>query len=228
MIINNNNAASKAFVPYQSTLANRSQTAIRLEIGKRYADPSEGSGQSGVAARMKKNIAGTNSLLMSIQNGLSVVTTQDEVLGNVSDIVNRMTELATNAVDMTKSTSDRAALESEFRALSSEVADMAAKTKFNGSRLFETARTVRIGMESTDIISLSAIKLSALTFTSMSVSTVAAASAALVSLSTRVASLNVLRNQARGYSARLEKVMLYTRAYASNLSTAESAITDID
>jgi flagellin len=228
MIISNNNIANKAYTPYKNNVAQLGKVAQRLGTGKKYANASDGSAEISVAQRMKMNIAGTNKLFSGMSNALNLSKTQDEILGHVGDIVTRMTELATGAADPTKTAADRSVLENEFRALATEVADIAADAKFNGGRLFETDRTVRIGMESTDVVALSQIRLSLLTFVNESVSTVAAASGTLISLKSRVGSLAVLRNKARGHAARLERVMGYTQDYVANLESSQSAITDID
>lgn len=228
MIVNNNNIANRSYAPYQSNLSNLTRSAARLSTGQKHASVTDGSGELGVAHRMRNNIRGTNALLSAMQDAQGLAQTQDDILANVGDIITRMVELSTSAVDPTKSAADRDALDIEFQTLADEVADVAADAMYNGNRLFETTRTVRVGMEATDIIVLSAIQLSLLTFGALGISTVALASAALVSLESRVTSLAVLRARSRGHASRMERTLDYTRNYIANLSSAESALSDID
>ncbi len=228
MIVNNNNISNRAYAPYQNNLSNLSRSAARLSTGEKHASATDGSGELAVAHRMRNNIRGTNALLSAIVDAQGLTQTQDDIMGNVADIVTRMTELATIAVDPTKSAADRDALDIEFQLLADEVADVANDAYYNGNRLFETTRTVRVGMQATDIISLSAIKLSLLTFQSLGVSTVALASAAMISLQSRVTSLAVLRAHSRAQASRLERTLDYTRQYVSNLGQSEASLRNID
>jgi flagellin len=228
MIIQNNNLANKSVIPYQKNVGNLARSAARLSTGHKFASASDGTGELGVAHGMKVKHKGTNALLAGMQNGQSVAQSQDEAMTGVEDIITRMMELASGAVDPTKGTTDRAILEAEFRALDSEVADIAANTNYNGSLLFQTARTVRIGVETAETVTLSAVNLSNLSFNTLSVSTVTTASAAIISLQARADSLAALRVRSRGHAARLERSLSYTQDYAANLSNAESAIKDVD
>lgn len=228
MIIHNNTISAKAYVPYTQTLSNLNKSAQRLATGERFANPSDGSGELGVADRFRLNIVGTNAILNTMENAIGYSDTQDSILNSVSDIITRMNELAASAVDATKTTADRAALDAEFRALDSEVANYASNSKYNGTNLFGTTTTIRVGTESTDTIQFSAVNLANLTFTKMSVGTATAASAALTALQTRSGSLAVLRNKARTHNARTERTLSFTRDYVANLTNSESKIRDID
>jgi len=228
MIIQNNVFSAKAYVPYTAALSKLTQSAQRLATGNKFINCSDGSGELGVADRMKINIVGTNAILSTMENAIGYSGTQDEILSHIADIINRMSELAASAVDATKTASDRAALDAEFRALDAEVASIASNSKYNGTALFGTTTTIRIGIESTDIIQFSAINLGNLTFTLMSVGTTTAASAAIADLKTRSGSLAVLRSKTRSHNTRVERALAYTRNYVANLTNSESKIRDVD
>lgn len=228
MIISNNVIAAKAYVPYSSTLGNLQQSAQRLATGNNFANAADGTGELGVADRMRLDIMGTNAILATMENAIGYASTQDEILSHVSDIIARMSELAAGAVDATKTAADRAALDVEFRALDSEVANYATNAKYNGTNLFGTATTIRVGTESTDTVAFSAVALANLTFVAMSLNTTTTASAALTDLKTRAGSLAVLRNRSRSHNTRVERTLAFTRSYVANLSNAESKIRDVD
>ncbi len=228
MIIQNNHLASKAYVPYQTNINHLGRSAARLSTGRKFASAADGSGELGVAHRMRLNYKGSATLLSGMQNARSLSQSQDEIMTQVEDIITRMQELATSAVDPTKTAADRTSLENEFRILSTEVAEVSANTQYNGGLMFQTARTIRLGVDATETMTLSAVNLSNLSFTSLSVSTVAVASAAIISLAGRAASLAVLRSRSRGHAARLERTLSFTQDYISNLTNAESAIRDVD
>lgn len=228
MIIQNNSISNRAYVPYAQSISNLSKSAQRLATGFKYANASDGTGDLGVADRMRLNIKGTNALFASMENAVGYATSQDDILSHVSDIITRMSELAAAAVDTTKTSADRSALNAEFRALDSEVQGYASNSKYNGTSLFGTTATIRIGVESTDTVVFGEVDLAALTFVTMSLNAVATASAALISLRGRANSLNVLRNTARTNNARISRTINFTRSYVANLGNAESAIRNVD
>ncbi len=228
MIIQNNHLAAKAYIPYRNNVGSLARSAAKLSTGRRYASAVDGVGELGVAHQMRLNYKGTAAMLSGMQNGKSMSDSQDEIMQQVEDIITRMQELAASAVDPTKTAANRTSLENEFRALSLEVAEVSATARYNDGLLFQTARTVRVGLNTAEVFNLSAIKLSNISFTSLSVSTTAVADAALVSLASRAASLAVFRSKARGHAARLERTLSYTQDYIANLTNAESAIRDID
>lgn len=228
MIIQNNNIANKSYVPYLQNLNNLSKSAARLATGEKFASASDGAGDLGVSERLRLEIGGTEAIVSTLTNAIGFSATQDEILGHVSDIANRMYELAASATDPMKSAAERVALNDEFTALSSEVADLAAKSKYNGIELFDNSVTVRVGTEASATVSFASIALSLLTFGSLSVTSVGAASVALSTIGTRVGSLASLRTTARTNNSRIERTMLYTQDYVANLRNAESAIRNID
>lgn len=228
MIINNNNIAGKSYTNYSQNLQSLSESASRLSTGEKFANQSHGAGELGIAHRFRNNYVGTNALLSGFVNADSLVKTQDEILQSVEEIITRMQEMAATGVDPTKTDDDRDALEVEFRQLSTEVANVALNAQFNGGRVFQTNRTLRVGMETGELMSLSQIQLSLLTFTSISLSTITTASAAIISLRSRAKSLVTLRAKSRSYSDRITRMLSYTRDYVANLSEAESALKNID
>ena len=228
MIINNNAIANSAYVEYSQNLKGLSNAAAKLSTGEKFSELSQGSGELGIAHRFRNNYVGTNALLAGFTNADGLVKTQDEILASVEEIITRMSEMAATAVDPTKTDDDRDALEVEFRQLTTEVANVALNAQYNGGRVFQTNRTLRVGMETGELMSLSQIQLSLLTFTSLSVSTLTTASAAIISLRSRAKSLVTLRAKSRSYADRIGRMLTYTKDYVANLSAAESALKDID
>lgn len=228
MIIQTNSPSEGAYVPYLSNINNLTKSAQRLATGSKFANVTDGTGDLGVADRMRANILGTNSLVTSMEDVAGYSSTQDEILGHVSDIVARMSELAAGAVDQTKTTADRNALNAELRALDTEIQGLATTSQYNGTNLFGTTQTIRIGVETSDTITFSQVDLATLTFVAMSLNSFTTASAALISLKSRAASVNALRVTSRSQGARIERTLDFTRAYVSNLSNSESKIRDVD
>lgn len=228
MIINNNRMANRTYVPYAVNLKNLEKSAKRLATGERFANSTEGMGELSVADRLRLQVVGTQATLAGMNSAMGYASTQDDILGQVADIITRMKELSASAIDPTKSSSDRSALNAEFRALDSEVQALAANSKYNGVDLFDNQTTVRVGLESTDTVTFASVSLSLLTFVTLSLNSVTTASAALTALDTRMGSLNAMRVTSRTQGARVERAMTIAQSYVANIQNAHSAIRDID
>ncbi|MDF2550334.1 MAG: flagellin domain protein [Chlamydiales bacterium] len=228
MIIQSNKVAGAAYTDFSKSVRAVAASAKRLASGSKYGDPSDGAGQLGAADLLRRRIEGTNAILGGMQNALGYSATQDQILSNVSDMIARMAELSASAVDPTKATADRLSLDAEFKSLSNEVSLVATNSKYNGQNLFGTALTIRVGVESADTVSFSAVSLAALTFGSMSLTTTTVASTALSTLKSRAASLACLRNKARSHYGRIERTIDVVHTYVNGLEEAEGAIRDVD
>ena len=71
----------------------------------------------------------------NVSNAVSLLQVQDGVMKSAADIVTRIGELKAMHSDVTKSTSDKATYDGEFRELQGQLWDL-AQTKFNGIALF--------------------------------------------------------------------------------------------
>lgn len=228
MLIFANPAAAKAYVPFTDHMRNLTRSAQRLASGDNFANPNDGTGELGIANRMRLNIVGTYEIIGSLEGAAGYASTQDEILGHVSDIITRMSELAASSVDQTKTLAERTALNAEFRSLDTEVQELASNSQYNSQALFGAATTIRTGVESTDTITFSSVNLAALTFVAMSLLSFTTASAALSNLRDRAASLTQLRNIARGHYSRVQRTINFTQNYIANLQQAENKIRDVD
>ena len=227
MFIKNNHIANQLYVPYTKNLRNLSQSARRLATGEKIPTAADGGGELGVADRWQQVIRSTDKLIGGMENTMSYLATQDEVLNQANSILQRMSELAATALDTSKNTADRIALDAEFQALEREFTQVYQR-EYNGVSLFGRSLDVRIGIEVGNTLRLSTISLGGLTFTTMTLSQLASASAALVSLTSRIGSLNHLKARAGNNSNELLRTIDFTRQHIRNLGKAENFIRNID
>ena len=228
MLVYHNNLAAQAYVPYTQNIDNLSRAAQRLATGSKFGHSTDGSGELGVADNFRSLIKGNNALISSMEGAKGYASTQDAILGQVSDIIQRMQELASAALDPTKSTEDLNALDQEFKLLDQEIEDIAANSQYNGTRLFETTTTIRIGLETTDTVTFSRVRLSLLSFSALSLTNNTRAQSAVSRITERIGSLTVFRGQARSHAARMERSLTISRSYINGLGQGESAIRNID
>jgi len=107
----------------------------KLSSGKRIAKPGDDLGGYSLAVKHASANRRSNAMLSNLQNVYSYAQTQDGVLRSVGKMYARMDELATMAMDVTKTDSDRALYNEEFQELRDNVVRSYYQT-FNDLRLF--------------------------------------------------------------------------------------------
>lgn len=108
-----------------------SKLSSGLRINSSVDDPS---GQS-LAYNLKFNATIKNRGRANVSDGISALGLVDGVLENVSNLLNRMAELAEQAANGQYTSVQRRALNKEYSALDQEIRRIADSTDFNGSKL---------------------------------------------------------------------------------------------
>ncbi len=87
--------------------------------------------------RMNAQIEGVSIAGQNAGDGISILETADGALGEISDMLQRMNELAVKAANGTMSDKDRATIQEEIKQLKEEVTRVASTTEFNGQMLLD-------------------------------------------------------------------------------------------
>ena len=135
VVINTNSAATSAAYNLSNTNVNLQRSLNRLSSGSRINSSFDDAGGLAVSMKMSASIRRTDATLANVNNSLSFLQTQDGVLKTADKILNRMSELATLAQDVTKSTSDLALYNTELTQLKGQL-NLMLDEKFNGIDLF--------------------------------------------------------------------------------------------
>lgn len=227
MRIAGNKIADSLYNTYTNNLRAVAQSARRLAWGEHYPTNVEGRGELGVANMWRSVIRGQDKLVDGVQSSINYLRVQDESMVQAAEVLQRMNELASAALDNSKNTNDRVALDAEFQALENEFSQIQARN-FNTISLFGRSLDVRIGVDIGNVVTLSAISLNALTFGSMALSQLASASSAIVSLTSRLSSLNVFRARSGNNSNELTRSIDFTRQFVRQMGNAENFVRNID
>ncbi|HWQ91600.1 MAG TPA: flagellin [Clostridia bacterium] len=136
MVINTNISAqsSARLLAQSSTMLSKS--LARLSSGSKISSPEEDVAGLSVSMKFDAQITRIGAAITNISNAISFCQTQDGYLQKVGDALNRMSELAIMAQDVTKSDGDRDLYQKEFDALGTYINDLAGKD-FNGVSLFD-------------------------------------------------------------------------------------------
>lgn len=112
-----------------------------------------------ISEKMRAQITGLERASDNAQDGISLVQTAEGALTEVHSMLNRMTELATQAANGTYDGTDRANLQDEINQLREEINRISDETNFNGIKLLDgslsTAGATKTATTDIDISKLS-------------------------------------------------------------------------
>lgn len=143
----------------QSSLSTSLQ---RLSSGMRINSAKDDAAGLSISERFTAQIRGTEQASRNANDGISLAQTAEGALSEIGNNLQRMRELAVQASNATNSDSDRAAINNEVQALSTEIDRVAQSSAFNGTKLLDgsfSSKTFQVGAnnEATDKITISNI-----------------------------------------------------------------------
>jgi flagellin len=97
-------------------------------------------------------IVGLNQAMRNANDGVSMLQTAEGALGEVTNMLNRMRELAIQAGNDTNTSSDRYALDAEYQQLNREISRIATNTQWNGMNVLNSTE-VGVAGTSSDVSS---------------------------------------------------------------------------
>lgn len=121
---------------------NSSQSALqtslqRLSSGLRINSAKDDAAGLAISERFTTQIRGLNQAARNANDGISLAQTAESALGELSNNLQRIRELAVQAANATNSASDRAALDQEVQQRLAEVDRIASQTSFNGQKVLD-------------------------------------------------------------------------------------------
>ncbi|MCG6119225.1 MAG: flagellin FliC [Blastomonas sp.] len=230
-VIGTNVAAMRASYASTSAQNSLSKAIDRLSTGKRINSAADDAAGNSIATRMTSQIRGLNQAVRNANDGISLAQTAEGGMNEITNMVQRMRELAVQSATGTLSDDDRTNLQEEVDALVAQVQEIATKTDFNGVDLLSADATVAIqtGTKSGDTIDieLTNVDTTALGIATLDISTdAAAASAALTTLDTALDTLTTAQAKLGAGQNRLQATVASLVNRATNLSEARSRIQD--
>jgi flagellin len=113
----------------------------RLGTGFRVNSAMDDAAGLQIATRLQAQTSGMAVAQRNTQNGISMMQTAEGAFGELTNVLLRMKDLATEAFNASTTADDKTALQAEFDALGSEVANIIKSTSFGGSNLFSADGT---------------------------------------------------------------------------------------
>ena len=229
----------------QSQLATSMQ---RLSSGMRVNSAKDDAAGLAIAERMHTQVRGMNVAMRNANDGISMAQVGEGALGKVSDIFQRMRELAVQSANGTNTTADRISLNEEFVQLAQEATRTLGGTQFNGQNILATTdnATFQIGANnSTDIDQLTVtafdwtsntditatlgnVVLSGTGIPTAAITDIATAQASITSIDDAIDAVNSQRATFGAVQNRFENIVATLMVSSENQSAARSRIMDAD
>lgn len=135
------------------------QTAMqRLSTGKRINSAADDPAGFAIAERMTSQISGLKVATRNANDALSMLAVIENASNDVTDMLQRMRELAVQAANGTNSAIDRGYLQQEFASLRLEIDRVANQTQYNGQVVLDGTfqnKSIQVGAHAGETITLS-------------------------------------------------------------------------
>ena len=232
-VINTNTTALRSANASNSANAMMQQAMTRLSTGKRINSAMDDAAGLAVASKMTAQIRGDAVAIRNANDGISLAQTAEGAIGEVSNILQRLSELAVQSANGTITSSDRSNLTQEVTQLTAQVSDIASKTNFNGTNLLDgsvSGLTLQVGTKATDTVSVSIGKfdLTTLGLNAIDLSTQTGASSALTAINSAITTVASGQAQLGAIESRLQSTVSNLTTTVTNLNDSRSRIEDAD
>jgi flagellin len=250
VVINTNSAATSAAYNLSNTNVNLQRSLNRLSSGSRINSSYDDAGGLAVSMKLSASIRRTDATLANVNNSIAFLQTQDGVIKTADKILNRMSELATLAQDVTKTTNDLALYNTELTQLKGQL-NLMLSEKFNGISLFSeggssSANNAAISQSATltvvtshdgaQTVGITQVDLNQIVFdisntsssNNMDISSTALAKNAVSSIQSAIQNLASLRANNGAEQSRLTFAADMLAVNKTNLEAANSRIIDVD
>ena len=212
----------------------------RLGTGLRINSAADDAAGLQIATRLNAQSRGMDVAMRNTGDSISLLQTAEGAFSEMTDIMQRMKDLATQAANDTNSDDDRASLKAEYDELGNELTNIISNTKYAGEALFAAggkltaAMTFQIGSSSAETLSfnasanLTAVTGAITTIKTETLDTAANAGGAMDELETALDAVGTLRSQLGANINRLNHTANNLANMKDNTDMAKGRIMDAD
>lgn len=213
----------------------------RLSSGLRVNSAKDDAAGLAIATRMDAQYRGINVAVRNANDGISLAQTAEGGLQTLTDMVQRMRELAVQAANSTNQSGDLSALNQEYTQLASEVARTVSSVQFNGQSLLDASAdyTFQVGANSGQTITVSATQLAVTggaltgvygtgTASALTTTATSANAANISALDDALTAINNTRANLGAVQSRFSNTINFLQTAAENQAAAKGRIMDAD
>lgn len=139
-VINSNTAATVTVNALSKNERAMNQTMERLATGKQINSAKDDAAGLAISSRMTAQMQGLEQAADNALNAISMIQTADGATQAITDMLQRMRELAVQAATGTLTSDDKKAANVEFVALLAEVGRVGAQTQWNGQNILDNSQ----------------------------------------------------------------------------------------
>jgi flagellin len=235
-VINTNVLSLNAQRNVSSTQGALATSIQRLSSGLRVNSAKDDAAGLAIANRMSAQARGMNVAIRNANDGISLAQTAEGALGKVTDMLQRMRELAVQSANDTNGSTDRTSLNQEFAQLKAEIDRTFDATKFNGTAILNTAATLNFQIGASNVaadkLAITTSDLSAGTgmaaVASGDVTSLANAQSAIDDIDDALTEINSSRATFGAMQNRFESVISNLQVSVENTEASRSRIMDAD
>jgi len=238
MTVRTNVAAMMSAGQLNRTSKGLTSSLERISSGLRINKAADDAAGLGVATNLETQVISTRQAIRNTNDGISIIQTAEGATNEVTDILQRMRELAVQSSSETLTDDERSFIQDEFSELTSEIDRIASGTEFNGIALADgtdTTLDVQVGINNVAAVDRITITLGDLTTSflgvdtgTLSLSTSGNAQAAIDAIDTALDSVNGYRSNLGAVQNRLDSAINNAQTFVEAMEGARSQIQDAD
>ena len=225
-----------------ATVNNRamSKAMEQLSTGKRINSAADDAAGLAISNKMTSQIRGLNQAVRNANDGISMIQTAEGATKEVTNMLQRMRELAVQSANATNTGDDRTALQAEVTELQAEINRISDNTQWNGMNIsgggamtaLSAGATFQVGANSGQVITVSFKDVAEITEVGSAltagVSTVTRANAAISSIDNALKEVDSYRATLGAKINRLTYAADNLANVSINASESRSRIQDTD
>lgn len=194
----------------------------RLGTGLRINSAADDAAGLQIATRLQAQSNGQKVGMRNAQDAISMIQTAEGAMDEMTNITQRMKDLATQAANGTNSDKDIAAMDAEFKELGKELGNIRDNTTFGGTALLKSSGKFETGAVSFQIGASATEKLDLNASTQVKAVNTAITSAAAVTLSSGNATAQIT-----AMDGMLEKIGEARSTFGANINRLEHTVNNL-
>lgn len=255
-VINTNISALQAANASSSASMMTSKAMQELSTGKRINSAADDAAGLAIVNTMTSQINGMKQAVSNANDGISLAQTAGGGLNEVTNMLQRVRQLAVQSSSGTYQASDRTSMQSEVSNLTQQMSSILNTTQFNGVNVFAVASgapasngsqdasfTIQTGANNNDSVKIDSIAFNGSTFfgtgnttyssassttQAMDVTSQTTAATTITNVDSALSQINATQASLGAGQNRLTSVVNNLNTNVTNLSSARSGIQDTD
>ena len=239
-VINTNTGSLYAQQAMTQNARGLSTVMQQLSTGKRINSAVDDVAGMAISTRLTSQIRGLNQAVRNTNDGISLIQTAEGATEQVTNMLQRMRELAVQASNDTNNSNDRSYLNLEFQSLTSQIGSIASYTQWNGSNVLDGSGgasgvfNFQVGANSGQTISISLASMATTSsgvlsnISGQSITTTGSSGSALSAIITALDTVSLQRSNMGAVISRLQFTSDNLANVSAKAQESRSRIEDTD